>query len=1051
MTERTFNFRRPGFFEAEIDLTQKQEAPSGVGAGIIGTAERGPAFVPVTVGSFADFKTKFGSLDHKKFGPYAVNEFLKNKNSVTYVRVLGAGANQNSTDINNTLIQGVVKNAGFKVVPSVATSHGATSTEGRHAGSVQFIVAKHLLSGTEALGFPVFTDNDSFNTTGLHTANDTVNLVRAMVMMASGTRMMLLDGNEATPDTIEDSNDTAGLAGSGNAIGKFKLVLSSSAGTGFGNTDNRAGLKIFTASLNPSEQDYIGNILNKDPERFGSEEHLLYADFAVEDELATISYDADSIAVLSGSTLTSPSSGDTSLIFREMFGRFDTRYKTPQTPWIISQPFGKSEFNLFRFETLSDGAFANNKYKVSVSNIRGSTDEKNKYGTFTVLIRNFDDTDLNPEIIEQFPNCSLNPNSDNYIAKLIGDKKVSFNFDAETDDERRLIISGKYPNKSNIVRIIMSADVEQKDVPETSLPFGFRGVEALKTNDTLTDTNSALGTVGSSNLGVGRLAGLVNNNQVLTASIVPPVPFRFKVTRGQIKSSIDDGSQFAGTPGVNEIVDTRLYWGVKFERVPETGSLSNAILNTNVSSVPNPLISTYTKMLGISKLDALTTGSGADLFNNNKFSLSKVAFANTTNRYADTELTGTAAEHIKDAAYVRNGDPDPNEYKVNDGVAANRITLGTLVAQTSSITFNKFSDYNKFTTFFVGGFDGVNILDKEASKLNDRAGSSDTGGQAASSFNSPGLSDSSGNGVNAAGTGKTNNTVFSYRTAVDIITDPMSTNINILAIPGIRDSFITDRASDRTKEYQLAMYVMDIPYYDEDSVRLFDDMKTKPDVEKTTTQLETRALDNNYTATYFPDVVIEDEINMRKVKVPASIAALSALGFNDRISFPWFAPAGFNRGALDFVSSADVGLRTDDINTLYDARINPIASFPREGFVIFGQKTLQQAQSALDRVNVRRLNIEIKRLVIDVARKLVFEQNNNATRSRFKSQVIPKLAIIQANSGIDNFKVVMDETNNTKEDEIANRLNGIIAFTPVRAVEFIQVDFIITNSGVSFV
>ena len=121
MPEQTFI--SPGFFEREIDLSQRQQAPLGVPAGIIGTAERGPAFVPITVGSMPDFKTKFGELDPKRFGPYAVNEFLKHRTAVTYLRVLGAGANDTSSDIETTRLQGTVRNAGFVLAP-VASGSG---------------------------------------------------------------------------------------------------------------------------------------------------------------------------------------------------------------------------------------------------------------------------------------------------------------------------------------------------------------------------------------------------------------------------------------------------------------------------------------------------------------------------------------------------------------------------------------------------------------------------------------------------------------------------------------------------------------------------------------------------------------------------------------------------------------------------------------------------------------------------------------------------------------------------------------------------------------
>ena len=184
--------------------------------------------------------------------------------------------------------------------------------------------------------------------------------------------------------------------------------------------------------------------------------------------------------------------------------------------------------------------------------------------------------------------------------------------------------------------------------------------------------------------------------------------------------------------------------------------------------------------------------------------------------------------------------------------------------------------------------------------------------------------------------------------------------------------------------------------------------------------------------------------------MPPSVVALGALGYNDRIAYPWFAPAGFNRGSLSSVLNTEVRLTAEDRNILYEARINPIANFPDGGFVIFGQKTLQQAKSSLDRVNVRRMLLEVKRIVSDIANSLIFEQNTPATRARFISLTKPKLASIQGNQGIDSFKIVMDSSNNTNEDIEQNRLNGRIVLVPTRAVEFIAIDFIITNSGVSF-
>ena len=172
-------------------------------------------------------------------------------------------------------------------------------------------------------------------------------------------------------------------------------------------------------------------------------------------------------------------------------------------------------------------------------------------------------------------------------------------------------------------------------------------------------------------------------------------------------------------------------------------------------------------MLGLSKLDVLVSGSGADAFNENKFTLARVAFSNA----AVSELTGTAEAHIKEAAYLRNAEPDPTTYTVSDGVLSTRITFASIV--TGSADFNRFTGFLKFTNLMYGGFDGVNILDKNAARLNDQASSSDLNGGASSAYLAPGLSN------NPAGTGKDNNAVFAYKTAATIMTDPLSPPVNL--------------------------------------------------------------------------------------------------------------------------------------------------------------------------------------------------------------------------------------------------------------------------------
>lgn len=1031
MAEQTF--RSPGFFEQEIDLSAREGTTLGIPAGVIGTSKMGPAFVPVTIGAFTDFENRFGSLEPDRFGPYAVREFLKHRNAVTFVRVLGAGANATDADLSNTEVMGTVKSAGFIL---------SASSINKSSGAVQFLTAIHDLNCLETVGYPTFSDNNSYDCT-----SNVANLVRAILLTPTGTRFEVLDHNQSY--SAPGASDSLASVGGFSTLGEnyFKLVLSSSE-SALSRDEGFTGIRIFTASLNPTSKHYIGKTLNTNPDKFLEEEHLLYLDFAVEDEVASTRVGADTVALLSGSSGVSLSGGDNMTPYRNLFGKFNTRYTTPRTPSFISQPFGGTEYDLFHFETISDGAASNNDFKISIANLRKSTDPANEFGTFDVQVRRFEDTDTDPQILEVYPSCNLNPLSDSYVARKVGDKKVYFNFDTTDIDEQRLIVSGEYPNRSSRVRIVMSEGVEKMTVPGGVLPFGFRGIPVLKTSNSLSDDLLSVlrdrngNVLGDSSV---RLAGISNADSPLTGSILPPLPLRFKVTRGAVSDSISPS--YLGEVGPNERVDNRLYWGVKFERLPLTGTVQNAVLNSNVSNVPNPLIKSYTKFQGIEKLDTLVTGTGADEFNNNKFTLSRVALYNTLMSGEITDVTGTAKEHMLQAAYIRNGVLSATDYTVSDKFRDDRITLATLVHSSPSV-FNRFQEYTKFTAPFFGGFDGVNILDRDNRLLNDRAASSDDGGKAdvfADGYGLAGTDDAT-----LSGKGKDNNIVAAYRAATKILTDEISSNINILAIPGIRDVLVTDFAMEQVKKYGLAIYLMDILEYDADSNRLFDDSRVKPDVRETSEQFDSRGINNNYVASYFPDVFLQDPVNRRPVKVPSSIAALGALGFNDKVSYPWFAPAGFNRGALSDVTNVVTRLNSEDRDVLYDSRINPIATFPSGGYVIFGQKTLQQAKSALDRVNVRRLLLEVKRLVSAIAKRLLFEQNDAVTRAKFVSQVTPLLGLIQAQSGLEQFRVVCDATNNTELDVEANRMNGRIIIVPTRAIEFISIDFIITNSGVSF-
>ena len=210
------------------------------------------------------------------------------------------------------------------------------------------------------------------------------------------------------------------------------------------------------------------------------------------------------------------------------------------------------------------------------------------------------------------------------------------------------------------------------------------------------------------------------------------------------------------------------------------------------------------------------------------------------------------------------------------------------------------------------------------------------------------------------------------------------------------------------------------------------------------------AVDSSYAAAYWPWLQTIDPDLGSRVWVPASTMMPGVFAFNDRAGETWFAPAGLSRGGLTTVIRAERALTNGNRNTLYESNVNPIATFPNTGVVVFGQKTLQKRASALDRVNVRRLLISLKNFISQIADNLVFEQNTIATRNNFLSQVNPYLASVQQRQGLYAFKVVMDDSNNTPDVIDRNQLVGQIYIQPTKTAEFIYLDFNVLPTGATF-
>ncbi len=277
-----------------------------------------------------------------------------------------------------------------------------------------------------------------------------------------------------------------------------------------------------------------------------------------------------------------------------------------------------------------------------------------------------------------------------------------------------------------------------------------------------------------------------------------------------------------------------------------------------------------------------------------------------------------------------------------------------------------------------------------------------------------------------------------FKKAINAVSNPDEFDINLLVTPGIvhgLHSKVSARAMNMVEERGDAFYIMDATIYGESIATMTSRVTT---------------LDTNYAATYYPWVKIVDSGTSLPVWVPPSVVLPGVVAYTDQVSHEWFAPAGLNRGGLTSVVEAQTRLTHAERDDLYEERINPIASFPGQGVCVWGQKTLQAKPSALDRVNVRRLLIRLKKFIASSSRYLLFEQNTAGTRNRFLNIVNPFLDSVQANSGLSAFRVVMDESNNTPDVIDRNRLVGQIYIQPTRTAEFIVLDFVVLPTGATF-
>ena len=1015
MSYRKFKFISPGIFITEIDNSQVPGPPTAMGPAIIGSLAQGPALKPVQVDSFAQFLDIFGkpipgnaggdiwrhgNFTAPTYAAYAAQAWLRNNSPVTMVRLLGQ-TNANAADSDAY--------AGWKT--SNVTS---TSSYTANGGAYGLFICEGSPGST--IINTGSSDFDGGATTALGTLAAVWYLNEGAIALSGQTIVTgstTYDKGFATFIRAVDSGPT------------FKAVIYDTGGTdivvdssfNFDSDSPRFIRKVF--NTNPT---LTNGTLNSSPLNYWLGESF-------EGNLSTFKGTNSSETALGISGSTPASCYGVILRLATPNGATDggdlrmgpTKSPTKQfakTGWFISQDvtsdtasYSPSNMQkLFRLCTREMGEESQRTVKISIQDIQAPEDADESYGNFTVAIRKINDLDSAPQIVEQFNNCNLNPSSENYISKKIGDK-----FEQWSDDDRRYRNFGDYANVSDWVRVEVNDLVDRGLTNPRFLPYGVYGPPrylGFAVSGSSTGAEAKTYTYSSAPTGDGGMfieSGSVNPVNALsnagtfqTSSQGNIVNARFKFPQLRLRASSSEGGVLSDPRDASFGVDTT-YRSSRFNH-----SVFE-LLRTKAEDLES-----WTS----------TSGYTEDSW---VFSLDDVRNVNVTS----STYSGSYGPH---AVYASGSRVDGTSYTAHTGSSA-ASTKGPSNANYQNIIDQvdggDTAGWNQFTTCLHGGADGLDIKERDYFNNSDLDGERETTSAAYNSIN----------------------------VAIDALRDPEVVEYNLVTMPGVVDNGLNQKLVEMCENRGDALAIIDLKNgYTPDTENSNDRISRKGDVNQViSNKRNTLKLNSSYGCAYYPWVQIRDTINNAVLWAPPSVVALGAMAYSEASSQLWFAPAGFTRGGLSTNRAAGIPvvgveerLTARKRDRLYDANINPIASFPAEGIVIFGQKTLQLTASALDRINVRRLVIFLKKQISRFAATILFDQNVQTTWNRFKSKVEPFLSDVKAGLGITDYRVILDTTTTTPDLIDRNILYAKIYIKPARAIEYIAIDFIISDSGASF-
>lgn len=933
----------PGIYTEERDVTYSVKSLGITSLGLVGETLYGPAFQNVEIESWTDFVDYFGGTSPEKFKgsglpkyelPYIAQSYLQESKRLNVVRVLGLSGYK----AGPCWVIKEADGAPIVVLRSKMTYEGGS-------GDICELTSDDPQPVVSAISIGKYEER-MYDAECVPKDNTSSTTTSSITITEAGYFSLTVTTNPNVPGYNSEYKYNVNLTpGSSNYIYN---VLSNRPDTGTTPIYIEAvyegsftggeieGASVVDGTELPEVEETVKEITYYEAEFVSSaDSSYTYNIYEVSDELVseTIKTAAKPIEDedISDSTVTKTGTEFSAVTYFEVTSTIDKPYtdflegyRPAQTPWIVSDAVVEerdgektaSMRKLFKFITISDGDASNYQVKISIQNIK--PDE----GTFDVFVRDFNDTDAAPVVLERFTRCNLVEGDTGYVAFKIGSS------------------DGGYEAKSKYITVEMA---EAEDL-SNSIPAGFMGYPMPK-------------------YGTGKKVEMTYNVEY--------------------KNTLKAKKQYFGLSNITG-VDSDVF------------SYKGKIWYSNG---------------GDSEPDKINNGF-----------------------HMDSALDGVKAEKTFVDGVSGYGFTPVSKAKVTADPLAPRLINAAYINK----TLYKDVNTRKFTVYFYGGFDGWDVNREER-----------TTGDAykSSRYNYSGSSIFSNvidyNGLNAQlnlpSTAITTD-YYAFLAGYRVFANPQDVEINLFATPGIdwyNNTLLTEEAIDVVEDTDDgrggdALYIMASPS-DMDAAELAEEFAATE-------------INSSYACTYAPWVMYYDTSNSRYLNLPVTKDVVRNMASTDNNSYPWYAPAGMERGNVTCIRAAyKTTLADEDI--LYENRINPVKTFGQDGVKIWGNKTAYNVDSPLNRVNVRRLMIRVKKLVTEASRNLIFTQYDDTLDSQFRSLIDPILSDVKSNRGISDYRIMTEVTAETKD---AHMLPSRILVKPINALEWISISFVIYPESVEF-